>query len=79
MISSMDGRGELFTGNLMTCVGDYEIKPHAYITFIKKNKCICTDNMLENELMYLYLAFLCFNVRIAYNTYIQTNINHEIN
>lgn len=66
----MDGRGELFTGNLMTCVGDYEIKPHAYITFIKKNKCICTDNMLENELMYLYYNDFQFNVINVSTTYI---------
>ena len=39
----------------------------------RKNECICTNNMLENGLMYLYYAF-CFNVMNAYITY----INYEI-
>ena len=31
----------------MTCVGRYEIKPLIYEKFIKKNKCIHTNGMLE--------------------------------
>jgi hypothetical protein len=38
----------------MTCVGHYEIEPDVYKNFIEKNKCIRTNIMLENELMYLY-------------------------
>ena len=38
----------------MTCVGHYEIKPPIYEKFIEKNKCIRTNDMLENGLMYLY-------------------------
>ena len=30
----------LFISNLRTCVGDYEIKPPIYKTFIEENKCI---------------------------------------
>ena len=38
----------------MMCVGDYEIKPPLYKNFIEKMKCICTNDRLENGLMYLY-------------------------
>ena len=38
----------------MTCLGHYEIKPPMYEKFIWKNKCICIDGRLENELTYLY-------------------------
>ena len=38
----------------MTCVGEYDIKPFIYKTSIEKNKCIRTNNKLENGLMYLY-------------------------
>ena len=38
----------------MMCMGHYEIKPPIYEKFIEKNKCIHTNDMLENGLMYLY-------------------------
>ena len=38
----------------MTCMGSYEIKRPIYKKFIKLNKCILTNAMLENGLMYLY-------------------------
>ena len=38
----------------MTCMGHYEIKPPIYEKFIKENKCICANGMLENEHMSLY-------------------------
>ena len=34
--------------------GHYEIKPPIYKKFLKKNKCIHSNNMLENGLIYLY-------------------------
>ena len=38
----------------MTRVGCKEIKPLVYVKFIETYKCIHTNAMLENELMYLY-------------------------
>ena len=40
----------------MMCMGHYEIKPPIYIfeKFIKNKRSICTNNILENEFMYLY-------------------------
>ena len=38
----------------MTFVGHYESKPDVNEKFIEKNKCICTNIMLESELMYVY-------------------------
>ena len=35
-------------------MGHYEIEPPMYEKFIKKNKCLCTNNKPENGLMYLY-------------------------
>ena len=52
----------------MMCMGHYEIKPHAYNKFIKKNKCICTNVMLENGLKFLYYDFH-FNVTNASTTH----------
>ena len=37
----------------MTCVGHNEIKSPIYEKFIEKNRCIHTNNMLKNGLMYL--------------------------
>ena len=36
----------------MTCVGDYEIKPPIYENFLEKNKCIHTNDRVENGLTY---------------------------
>jgi hypothetical protein len=47
-------RGGFFIETYMTCMGDYEIKLLIYKEVIKNNKCICTNNRLENGLMYLY-------------------------
>ena len=52
----------------MIFVGHYEFKPPIYQKVIKKNKCIRTNGMLENGLMYLYWAFH-FNVINASTTY----------
>ena len=38
----------------MMCVGDCEKKPLIHKNFVEKIKYICTDNRLENGLMYLY-------------------------
>ena len=46
-------RGELFIGNLNDMHGECEIKP-TYDNFIEKNKCIRTNDRLENRLVYLY-------------------------
>ena len=43
-----------FIGNLMACVSHFEMKSPIYEKFIKKNTCTCTNNMLENGLMYVY-------------------------
>ena len=37
----------------MTCVGHYEIKAPICEKFMKKNKCIRTNGMLEND-SYIY-------------------------
>ena len=50
-------RGELFIRHIYDVVGHYEIKPPIYEKFMKNKKCICTNGMLENGLMYLYKAF----------------------
>ena len=39
---------------LMTCMGHYEVRAPIYGEFIMKNKCICTNGMLGNELIYSY-------------------------
>ena len=41
----------------MTRMNHYEIKPPIYKKFIMKNKCICTNDMLENGHTYLYEVF----------------------
>jgi hypothetical protein len=41
----------------MMCMGHYGIKPPIYMYFMEENECICTNNKLENGLMYLYEAF----------------------
>ena len=38
----------------MMCVGRYEIKTCVGEVYREKNKCICTDGMLENGCMCLY-------------------------
>ena len=38
----------------MMCMGHYEIKPPIYKIFVEKNKCLHTNDMLENGLVYLY-------------------------
>ena len=38
----------------MTFVDHYENKTHVYEKFVKKNKCVRTNSVLENGLMYLY-------------------------
>ena len=38
----------------MTWVGHCGIKTPMYEKYIAKNKCICTNDRLENDLMYLY-------------------------
>ena len=35
-------------------MGRYEIKPSIYKKFIKKNNCICTNNKLENNVLYVF-------------------------
>ena len=56
-MSQMLMRGELFIRHIYDVVGHYEIKPPIYEKFMKNKKCICTNGMLENGLMYLYKAF----------------------
>ena len=43
-----------FLVTLMMCMGHYEIISPIYKIFIKKNNYICSNNMLENGLMYAY-------------------------
>ena len=38
-------------------MGYYEIKLPVYENFMEKNKCVRTNDMLENRLMYSYEAF----------------------
>ena len=54
-----------------TCVGHYEINPPIYEKLIEKNKCICTNDKLENGLIYLYYAFGCYvmNASTTYTIY----------
>ena len=35
------------------CVGHYEMKPFIYENFMEKNKCISTNDKLENGPVYL--------------------------
>lgn len=35
-------------------MGHYEIKPHVYESFNEENKCVRSNDMLQNRLMYLY-------------------------
>ena len=46
------------------CMGNYEMKPHVYVKIKVKIKCVRTNDMLENGLMYLYWASQ-FNVIYA--------------
>lgn len=39
----------------MICVGHYKIKPPEYGSFVEKNACKRTNNMLNNGLMYRYI------------------------
>jgi hypothetical protein len=41
----------------MTCIGHYEIKTLVYNKFIERIRCMHTNNLLENEPMYLHYAF----------------------
>ena len=41
-------------GAEVACMDYYNIKPPTYDKFIEKTKCIHTNNMLDNRLMYLY-------------------------
>ena len=52
-------------------MGHYENRPPIYEKVIEKNKCICTNDMLENGLMYLYWAFQfeMINASITYSKY----------
>ena len=52
----------------MTCLDDYEIKPPIYGVLMKKNKCTCNNNKLENGVMSLNISFH-FNVINAYIMY----------
>ena len=47
-------RGGLFIGNLNDVRGSVEIKPPIYERFAEINKCIRSNGMLENGLVYLY-------------------------
>ena len=49
--------GGLFVGNLRTCASHYEIKLPIHEKFIKKNKCICTNNMLDSGFCVFILNF----------------------
>ena len=60
----------------MVCVGPYENQSPIYETFIEKNKCIHTNNILENGLMYLY----CFSNLVLEMPPLHIHkINHELN
>jgi hypothetical protein len=48
----------------MTCVGDYEINPPIYKTTMKKSNNLHTDDMLDDNFMYLYYGF-----QSTFNTY----------
>ena len=53
-ISILTAWGGLFVGNLNDVRGwSYEINPLIYEYFYRENQ-MCTNNMLENGLMYLY-------------------------
>ena len=43
----------------MTSVGDYEIKPPIYKSFIEKNKCMHTNGRLENGLNVINASATC--------------------
>ena len=52
----------------MPCMGHHEIKHPMYKNFMKKNICMCTKNILKDELMYLYQV-IQFNMMNASTTY----------
>ena len=49
-------------------MGHHEIKHPIYKNFMKKNRCMCTKNILKDELMYLYQV-IQFNMMNASTTY----------
>ena len=60
--------GGLIIGNLMTCVGHYEINFPIYEKCIKESKYKITNNVIENIFIYLYWDFQ-FNMINASTTY----------
>ena len=68
-------RGGLFIANLNDVCDHYEIKSPIYKNFIKKRKCIHTNGMPENGLIYVCEVFQ-FNAINASTTHTQ-NVNHE--
>ena len=55
--TSLTGGVDSSSATKMRFVGHYQIEPLIDKKFIEKNKFIRTNNMLENELMNLYLAY----------------------
>ena len=50
---------------------NYEIKVPIYKKFMEKNKCICTNGMLENGLMYSYQVLQCIVKHASTSTHIE--------
>ena len=57
----------------MTCVGHFELNYHVYKKFVDKNRCLCTNVLLKNGLIYEYIAF---EVKVinASTTYINSTL-----